>query len=448
MNVLTIITDTMRIDDLGCFGNEMVKTPHLDRLAAEGARFGRYYTEGLPTVPARRAYDTGRFTLPSYGWQPLEPDEVLLQEVLWERGYLTAFVSDVYHLFKPHMGFGRGFGHVHAVRGRELDPWIDAGDVSDAVEKHYREPDDGETLSKWYTRETLTQYLRNRIPFGAADGWKHEDDHFAAQVARAAVAWLEQCVRAGRKDKLYLCVDIFAPHAPIDPPPPYDRMYTDPDSTSKDIIIPRVGPIEGYFSAEELDHLRRHRAGFVTFVDRCVGVLLDWMGDHGMLEDTLIVYVSDHGDFFGEHGLLMKCRPWPYDILSHAPLIIRHPECGHGTEPRTFAQSTDLMPTVLDALGIPLPESVQGVSLLPAVADEEEMLREFAVAGFHKRSESIRDGEWSYYRWLGKNDEKTDPELFHLAEDPAEMKDVIADHREVAARLDQRLSAFMDGVRS
>jgi len=75
MNVISIITDTMRIDDLGCYGNETIQTPCLDRLASESVRFTRYYTEGLPTVPARRAYHTGRYTLRYKGWEALAPDE-------------------------------------------------------------------------------------------------------------------------------------------------------------------------------------------------------------------------------------------------------------------------------------------------------------------------------------------------------------------------------------
>jgi arylsulfatase A-like enzyme len=187
--------------------------------------------------------------------------------------------------------------------------------------------------------------------------------------------------------------------------------------------------------------------GFVTFVDRWVGVLLDWMRDHGMLENTLIVYVSDHGDFLGEHGILMKCRPWPYDILSHAPLIIRHPEYGHGAVANSFAQSCDLMPTILDFAQIPAPASVQGMSLLPAIREPQSVLRQFAIAGNHKSSESIRDGEWSYYRWPGQASGKTGPELFRLADDPGEMNNIIERNRDVAKELDARLTSFLQTLR-
>jgi len=446
MNVIFIITDTMRIDDLGCYGNEIIKTPCLDRLASESVRFTRYYTEGLPTVPARRAYHTGRYTLLYKGWEALAPDEIILPEILWEQGHLTALSTDVYHLFRQGMGFGRGFGHVNAVRGREDDPWIDAGNVSDAVERHWIEPLDGEVLSKWYTKESLAQYLRNRSTCDAVGGWKSEDDHFSARTVQGAIDWLEKCRRAGHQDKLYLCVDIFAPHTPIDPPSPYDQMYTDPDTTCKDVLVPRVGPLEGFCSEEQLDHILRRRYGFVTFVDRWVGHLIDWLRDHGMLDDTLLVYVSDHGDFFGEHGLLMKCRPWPYDILSHAPLMIRHPEHATGAVADTFAQSCDLMPTMMGALGLATPEHVQGTSLMPAVRDPKAPVRDFAIAGHHRASESIRDADWSYYRWHSDASGKSGPELFSLRDDPGETRNLIGENQEVATELDGQLTEFLQSL--
>lgn len=460
MNVVMIVTDTMRIDDLACyrdlsaaqcgsFAHLPIQTPNLDRLAEEGTRFTRYYTEGLPTIPSRLAYATGRYSLPFRGWEPLRPDDVLLQEILWENGYLTGFVTDTYHLFRQSMGYGRGFGFARCVRGREQDPWMMEGDVSDAVEKYYRDPDDGETLSHWYTREAYAQYLRNRLPWEAADGWKDERHHFAYQVADTAVQWLASQQQLGLDDKLFLWMDIFAPHTPLDPPAPYDRMYVAPGDTCKDILVPRVGRLEGFCSEEELEHIRRLRAGFVTFVDKCVGHVVDWLRESGMLDNTLLVYVSDHGDFFGEHGILMKCRPWPYDILSHVPLIVRPPEGAGGSTAETFAQSCDLMPTILDFVGMAPPESVQGTSLLPALSDPSAMLRASAIAGNHRASQSIRNADWSYYEWLGDAQGKGEgPELYNLEQDPAETNNAIEENPEVAADLRAELHELLASLRS
>ncbi|MGD8239468.1 MAG: sulfatase-like hydrolase/transferase, partial [Armatimonadota bacterium] len=98
MNVIVVIADSLRVDHLGCYGNEWIRTPHLDALAAESTRFMHAYSEGLPTLPTRTAFWTGRFTFPFRGWQHLEHDDILLAEVLWDQGYTSALITDVYHM--------------------------------------------------------------------------------------------------------------------------------------------------------------------------------------------------------------------------------------------------------------------------------------------------------------------------------------------------------------
>jgi arylsulfatase A-like enzyme len=108
MNVIVIINDSLRWDYLGCYGNNWIKTPNIDKLASESAVFDYFYPEGLPTVPCRTTFFTGRFTFPFRGWQRLEPTDLLLAEILWNKGFTSAMITDVYHLHKPSMAFERG----------------------------------------------------------------------------------------------------------------------------------------------------------------------------------------------------------------------------------------------------------------------------------------------------------------------------------------------------
>jgi len=124
MNVIMLINDTWRWDYLGCYGNDWIKTPNLDQFASEATLFEYCYSEGLPTVPTRTTFFTGRFTFPFRGWQRLEPTDVLLAEILWNKGFNTAMVTDVYHLHKPSMAFERGFDFTKHIRGHEGDPYI------------------------------------------------------------------------------------------------------------------------------------------------------------------------------------------------------------------------------------------------------------------------------------------------------------------------------------
>ncbi|GIX08125.1 MAG: hypothetical protein KatS3mg115_2528 [Candidatus Poribacteria bacterium] len=130
MNVVVIVTDSLRADHLGChpkavsYHGKKIQTPNLDRLAAEGVLFTRAFSESLPTMPTRHTWWTGRVQFPFRGWQPFENSDYLLAEVLWDRGYTSALITDTYHMHKPVYNCGRGFDTVVWVRGQEYDPWI------------------------------------------------------------------------------------------------------------------------------------------------------------------------------------------------------------------------------------------------------------------------------------------------------------------------------------
>ena len=122
MNVIVILADSLRVDHLGCYGNKWIKTPNLDRFAKEATVFERAYSEGLPTLPTRTAMFTGRYTFPFRGWQPLQPNDLPIAEILWSQGYKSALITDVYHMHKPGMAYERGFDFVQFIRGQEGDP--------------------------------------------------------------------------------------------------------------------------------------------------------------------------------------------------------------------------------------------------------------------------------------------------------------------------------------
>ncbi|HUV62341.1 MAG TPA: sulfatase-like hydrolase/transferase, partial [Sedimentisphaerales bacterium] len=123
LNLIVIIADTWRADHLGCYGNTRVKTPNLDRLAAEGTLFANATAEGLPTIPCRRVYHTGKSVLPEAKWEPLSSNDITFAQVLDKHGVTTGFIVDTYHYFKPDYNFHRGFQSWHWVRGQETDRW-------------------------------------------------------------------------------------------------------------------------------------------------------------------------------------------------------------------------------------------------------------------------------------------------------------------------------------
>lgn len=455
MNVVVIVTDSLRADHTGYMNlGSRAQTPNLDRFAAEATVFQHYYPEGLPTLPVRTAWWTGLWTFPIKGWQPFQLNDVLLAEVLWDKGYTSALVADTYHLHKPIYGAGRGFDSVFWIRGQEYDPWIVEVDVDLDASTHHRLRGD-ESDRHW--RPLFEQYLRNSTSF------KREQDYYVARTVRAAIEWLDR-VTQQQRDRLFLWVDCFDPHEAWDPPEPYWSMYKPDGYQGAEIVDPVPGAVAGYMTPDEVERTRTLYAGEVTLVDTWVGKLLDRVRDLGLFENTLIIHVSDHGEPFGEHGIIRKAMPWNYEELVRSPLAIRHPQgLGAGKRVQAFAQSVDLMPTILDFLGLPLtveqvyrapakdlfPQDLpaarkmvelEGHSLLSLMSGQKDRIREFAYVGHYGRSWTARSEEWSFHMLLGTGERR----LFNLREDPGERHDLHRDHEHVAHQLELALRRLAD----
>lgn len=463
MNVIVILTDSLRADHCGAYdgvggievcsyAGRKVETPNFDRLAKEGTLFAHAYSESLPTIPNRTNLWTGRTQFPFRGWQQFEHSDYLLAEVLWDKGYTSALITDTYHMHKPIYNCGRGFDTTVFVRGQEYDPWIVDQDIPvDLSRWHKLRGDKSDDL--WKPR--FEQYLRNRSTFKSEENW------FTPRVVKEAIRWLEHQVKdRGRKDKLFLWVDSFDPHEPWDPPEPFRSMYKEPSYTGKDLIDPVPGPVEGYLSREELNRVRSLYAGEVSFVDKWIGVLLDAIRDLGLYDNSLIVWTSDHGEPFGEHGIVRKARPWNYEELVRIPWVIRHPEFGHGEVVDALVQPVDMMPTILDLAGIPTPlplvfrapsstgtfpqdmpvarreVNMHGFSLLGLMKSEIERVRDYAFSGHYRQQWSIQDQEW---RFILPIDGSRPPELYHRPDDHYDQNNVIEEHRDVAEKLELEL---------
>ena len=449
MNIVVIVLDSLRADHLGCYGSK-VATPSINELAADATVFENAYAENLPTLPCRAAWWTGRHLFTKRGWQPFEHSDTLLAEVLSVHGFTSALVTDTYHMHKRGFNCGRGFDTTCFIRGQEYDPWIVEKSIGvDLAKCHRLRGDESDKI--WKPR--FAQYLRNASTFNT------EEDHFVARVMMRAIEWLVN-VSAKQKDNLFLWVDSFSPHEPWDPPQPYRGMY-DPDYTGQELIDPVPGPVQGYMTEDEVNHTKALYAGVVTLVDKWVGVLLGALKRLGLFENSLIMVTSDHGEPFGEHGFIRKARPECYEELAHIPWIVRHPAgLGKGRRIPAFVQPTDLMPTILHALGFDQQEvlvnwsaweneperlDMTGASLIPLLSGEQERIRDFAVSAFHENQWSIRTDEWSYLLPLDKD---RSPELYDRTSDRGETHDVAEENPGVVADLESRLRDFAHSVDS
>ena len=409
-NAIVIMFDTLSAKYLGCYGNTWIKTPNMDRLAKEGVLFENWYTEGLPTVPCRRAMLTGRYTLPKAGWVPLSMEDTTIADLCWGKPIDTGIVLDCPMFRLPKFGYTRGFDKVWFLHGHEADEHYYEGD-----ELIHMDVDDyfDETSGKKYCARSgeeayaaikkMSASLLSEIQY-----WKTPEDRYVAKTVKKAIEYLKQ---VDRNKQFFLWIDSFDPHEPWLPPSTYMRQPCpyDPDYKGKDEFMPLPDLSAEIYTEAQLHHIRMMYAELVTLCDTWLGHLMDAIHDLGLESSTMLMMVSDHGSPQGSgewgHGLMRKCRPWPYEELAHAPAIIRCPGVKRGQRIKAFAQSCDVAPTVLDWLGVGVHPDMQGKSLLPLMRGEVDKVRDFAIAGYYDYSWAIYTDEWSYIHWL--TDEST-----------------------------------------
>ncbi len=417
-----IVSDTLRYDHLGFYGNKNIKTPNLDRLAQRSVIFDNCYAGSFPTIPARADIFTGRWTYTYFDWLPLSPNEIILAQVLEESGYKTKAVVDTPYFIREGYGYDRGFQDFEWIRGQ---------DKSD--------------------RDDLKMQRR------------YETDYFAPSTMLAASRWLER----NYKKKFFLYVDTWDPHEPWDPPRWYAELY------HKDYDGKVVNPCywlwrERGITEEDLEIGHACYCGEITMVDRWVGHLLDSLEYQNLMDDTVIVFTSDHGFYFGEHEMFGKAmiefrgknrkdeRGWKwhrsplYEEITRVPLLVYVP----GVKPRksdALVTLADIMPTILKLTGTTIPRTVQSRSLVPLIEGKDEEGWDFVVTSFPLYIEGsvsrIVDGkerevivplpstittkEWTLiYSCEGQL-----AELYHLPSDPKQEKNLIHEEPEVASEL-------------
>lgn len=485
MNVILIISDTMRRDCLGCYGAPSwagdfntkigrIHTPHLDRFAEKSLIFENAFIASFPTVPTRHDILTGRYTWTYKPWAPLDEATITLQETLNGAGVLTGLVVDTPHPFAPGFNYQRGFGTWELIRGQEHDGWhADPAEVAFPCSKEkLRSPD-----------RTVLQYLRNM-------SYRHwEEDYFPARTMREAARWLE---RNHTREPFFLYVDTFDPHEPWDPPRYYVDLYN-PGYKGEEVIYPRYDRAR-YLTKPELHHCRALYAAEVTLVDRWVGYLLDRIESLGLLKNTAVIFISDHGFYLGEHGYIGKSlitaqyqQAIPlYPAVAHIPLVVYTPggKGSRGRRIRDYVQTVDLMPTICDLLGAKVPKAVQSRSfkrLLDGKVASRHPLpsKDFVICSptishvgldvpHPTTRSSIYSGQWLlvYGSQVDRvKDEETTrmvdsmlrrvrtlqkgpirPALYHLPSDPACKKNVLGKHRDVARELHSRYVRFLESA--
>ena len=442
MNVILIVSDTFRRDHLPCYGNAEVITPNLDRFAEQALIFEDCYAASFPTVPARADLMTGRYTFAYLPWGPLPQDEVTMAGLISAAGYRTAMIADTPFLARRGYGQDRGFQEFIYIRGQ--------------------------------LHGTEQEYRRLQRHVSEIEGY------CAPKTFVEAANWLER----HHENPFFLYVDTWDPHEPWDPPSYYVKPYM--EDYGGEIIAPSYWNYKDDGRSErDLEVARACYMGEISMVDHWFGYLMERVRVLNLLDDTAIIFVSDHGFYFGEHGLFGKRRfRWPdgsgFDegfakgLTVHQRQVHRSPlhneviqvpllACLPGVETRRvpgLLSLPDLMPTVLELLGIPLPARTQAKSALPLISGESIHDLVVTSAPFEEVGElsrtvdgqdrvvievspsSITDGEWDLL--YGVEGQRV--ELYRSKEDVGHQRDLSDTYPDVVEKLHSQYVNWLNAI--
>ena len=476
------MSDQLRWDHLSCSGHPYLRTPHIDALAARGVRFSQAYVASGVCGPSRMSYYTGRYPI-SHGatWNrvPLAIGERTLGEYL--RGHMNTRAHDLWLAGKTHViPDDEGLARLAIEGASELGHLLHSGGFKE-IDRHdgHHETHNADGYSGWLRQQGYdgpqpwSDHVISAIDETGqvVSGWNMRNVHLPARVAERhsetayttdrAIEFMRE--RGDRPWVLHL--SYVKPHWPYMAPAPYHAMYT------YDQCLPTIKSeaerhaahpaLTAYREHEEslnfardevVRHVRPAYQGLITQLDDHLGRLFEFMDHQGLAKDTIVIFCADHGDFLGDHWLGEK--ELFYDTVQRVPFIVADPRpeanVSRGTVDDRFVECVDVVPTILDALGVPIPgHRVEGRSLMPLLRGESPPWRDFVYSeldyGFkgarltlqrapdESRAFSIRTANHRYVNWLDLPEQ-----LFDLRADPDELQDLGRDAGSASLRSTMR----------
>ncbi|NOY82748.1 MAG: sulfatase-like hydrolase/transferase [Kiritimatiellaeota bacterium] len=438
-NIVILYSDQHRADMVG-WSNRQTPTPNLDRLAGFGAVFDRCYCQYPVCTPSRMSLLTGQY-VHTHGVHcnnaGLHPRRPTFARVLREHGYATACIGKM-HFFPTYAPYG--FDHMELAEqdgpGRFEDDYhrflVNTGviDLHDLVDQRHE-----------FRKNAPAEYWET---FGARASDLPEELHSTSWIGDRAEAYLRAA-----EPPFCAWIGFIKPHHPFDPPQAWlDRIDPDvldlpPDWT--EVVPEQDAGKPGYFDVapltpDTLRHIMAHYYATISHIDFQIGRVLRVLEERG-LDNTVVIYTADHGEFMGFHHLLLK-GGYLYDPLVRVPLAItdlsgaRH--WARGIRSDALVESVDVTATVLDAAGVPAPPGMQGKGLAPVLTGQSSQHRQFVFAQNGGMSMTmVRTSQWKLIESASPRDRM----LFDLAADPSESVNLYesADHAGVRLELTARL---------
>ena len=460
-NVLLLMTDQHRFDCLGCYGNDVIDTPNLDFIASRGTVFDCAYTPSPSCVPARAClisgmnqWNTGILGM-GRGQNVMGTNfPQTLPGELTSAGYHTQAVGKMH--FFPQRSLNGFHNIVLDESGRKHNP----GFVSD--------------YQKWFNEKTnnvshdITEHGISWNSWIARPYHMPEHLHQTNWTAGKSLEFLRE------KDPVkpfFLKTSFSRPHSPYDAPEYYFNKYM-----NKDLPEPSIGDWAGIHDipveAKDIDawhgrikpsQIKEARAGYygsIEHIDHQLGRILNYLKRYHMLDNTMIIFTADHGDMLGDHNMWRKT--YGYEGSARIPMIVMLPkELQDGVVPRSDSPVSlyDIMPTILDIIGMDIPEKVDGISMKDALYGDKSASRDY-VHGEHcwcyspiQECQYLTDGKTKYIYLPGLDEEQ----LFDLEKDPGELHNAVGNaeysdildkwRKEIVKILDSRGDGYTDGVK-
>lgn len=417
-NILLITTDQQHYSMLGAV-NPKIQTPNLDRLAAEGALCTRAYCPNPTCTPSRSSILTGMYPSHHGAWTlgtKLPEDVPTLNDPLHEHGYRTALIGKAH--FQPLCSTQEYPSLEAPERLHDLDFWrqFHSGfygfDHIELLRNHTAEQHVGQHYALWMEENGLPDWRRyffrptGKMPFRGMGTWRlPERYHYNTWIAERTNALLGEYRRA--QQPFFLWASFPDPHYPQLVPAPWDHMYRPRDMELQAFsfrehdrnppyyreVFKRFPNFKPYhetgfgihglyrqpYHRRELQRQLAYAYGMVSFTDHYIGKILDRLRELDLERDTILVFTTDHGDLFGQHGLRHKCI-FHYEDLLKIPMIVKYP--GHipaGTRIDGIQSLVDLAPTFLSLCGIPVPDCMDGVNQEAVWMGRRQAVRSCAI---------------------------------------------------------------------
>ncbi|NMA85257.1 MAG: sulfatase-like hydrolase/transferase [Epulopiscium sp.] len=476
-NILLITSDQQHWNTIGAFNKE-ISTPNLDRLVKEGTTFTRAYCPNPTCTPTRASIITGQYPSQHGAWTlgTKLPEEVeTIGEILLKQDYRTALIG------KAHFQPLRGSEEYPSVEtfplSSDLDFWKGFNETfygfenAELARNHTTEFLVGQHYALWMEEKGCYNWRDYFMqPIGTLDPsikrtWPiPEEYHYNTWIAERSNAYLEEY--KDKEEPFFLWASFLDPHPPYFVPEPWDTMY-DPNS----LTLPQLHEgehknnpphyaltqeghpdfssydetgfaIHGFHShQEDPEELRKDMAayyGMVSMMDKYIGKILDKLEELGLAEETIVVFTTDHGHFFGHHGLIAK-GPFHYEDMIKIPFIVRYPTHVPAGKTSDAMQSlVDLAPTFLDMLEVPVPRKMTGVVQTDVWRGVKPQARDHIICENHHEPSSVHLKTYVNDRYkITVYYNQTYGELYDLEKDPEEINNLWSDptYQELKAEL-------------